>query len=105
MSLDSTTGRPVAQARGLAGLDRVWRALQMPLLATLAGLLLTSALLLTIQVNPLDVYAALLRGALGSLFGISSWASPRSSARQYMPDVKAAGRGPSGFGPIFWSPW
>ncbi len=51
----------------------------MPVIATVIGLLLTSILLLTIQVNPLDVYAALLRGALGSLFGISStlrWATP-----------------------------
>lgn len=58
---------------------RVWNALQLPLIATLAGLLLTTLLLLTIQVNPLDVYAAMLRGALGSLFGISStlrWATP-----------------------------
>ncbi|MDW6023408.1 ABC transporter permease [Mesorhizobium sp. BAC0120] len=51
----------------------------MPLIATVAGLLITSLLLLSIEVNPLNVYAALLRGALGSLFGVSStlrWATP-----------------------------
>ncbi|WP_108398889.1 ABC transporter permease [Devosia submarina] len=79
MSMGSTTGAALAQRRGSTGFFRVWHTLQMPLLATLAGLLLTSALLLVIQVNPLDVYAALLRGALGSVFGISStlrWATP-----------------------------
>lgn len=79
MSVAPATRGPVAPRRGLTGLARVWRALQMPLLATIAGLLLTSALLITIQVSPLDVYSALIRGALGSLFGISStlrWTTP-----------------------------
>ena len=60
-------------------LMQAWSALQMPVIATVAGLFVTSVLLLSIDVNPLDVYTALLRGALGSLFGISStlrWATP-----------------------------
>lgn len=60
-------------------LARAWQSLQMPLIATLAGLLLTTVLILSIGKNPVDVYAALLRGALGSVFGISStlrWATP-----------------------------
>jgi ABC-type uncharacterized transport system permease subunit len=64
---------------GTGYVARAWDALQMPLIATFAGLAITTVLLLSMDVNPLDVYAALLRGALGSLYGVSStlrWATP-----------------------------
>lgn len=78
MSMQSTleSGGPVGAGNLLA---RAWTALQMPLIATIAGLAITSVLLISMDVNPLDVYAALLRGALGSLYGVSStlrWATP-----------------------------
>ncbi|MEZ5802327.1 MAG: ABC transporter permease [Rhizobiaceae bacterium] len=70
---------PPPDGMGRRAMMQAWSALQMPLIATVAGLLVTSVLLVSIGVNPLDVYAALLRGALGSLFGVSStlrWATP-----------------------------
>lgn len=79
MTVKSETSSPAVDAPASRGLMRAWNALQMPVIATVAGLLVTSVLLICIDVNPLDVYAALLRGALGSLFGISStlrWATP-----------------------------
>jgi simple sugar transport system permease protein len=69
--------------QGAGRLRRVVEALQMPLIATVIGLLVTSALLLVLRINPLDVYAALLRGALGSAFGVATtlrWMTPLTLA-------------------------
>lgn len=79
MSTESTAEATPRNQAQPPRLTRALVALQMPVMATLAGLFLTTLMLLVIQVNPIDVYAALLRGALGSLFGVSStlrWATP-----------------------------
>lgn len=79
MSTDLSTTGPVPPRPVNTVLSRAVQAIQMPLIATVAGLLLTTVLILSIGKNPFDVYAALLRGALGSLFGISStlrWSTP-----------------------------
>ena len=59
-------------------LARAWQSLQMPLIATLAGLLLTTVLILSIGRIRSDVYAALLRGALSAACS----ASPRHCGGQ-----------------------
>lgn len=79
MTVDSRVENLPPETPERCGYLRVLSALQMPIIATVAGLLITSVLLLFINVNPFDVYAALLRGALGTLFGVSStlrWATP-----------------------------
>lgn len=51
----------------------------MPVLSTAIGLVVTSAILIGIDANPIHVYRALLDGALGSIFGLAStirWSTP-----------------------------
>jgi general nucleoside transport system permease protein len=55
------------------------RALRLPILSTLIGVGVTTLVLLILKVNPLGVYSALLKGALGSEFGFATtlrWATP-----------------------------
>lgn len=55
------------------------QALKMPVVSTVIGLVVTTAVLISIDVNPLAFYQALLDGALGSSFGIATtlrWTTP-----------------------------
>lgn len=63
MATDSATG---GGNRTRAVLRRIWRGVNVPLIAVLLGALIGAVFLLLSGVNPLDAYGALIDGAFGS---------------------------------------